>query len=86
MLDDKDVVYGLGEANRGINKRGYRYVPPPALTETKCILWRYIALSDDPAKLLAFSGFCAVCAEDEGARDPSDPDHRRGCQDRAGVL
>jgi alpha-glucosidase len=25
-LDNNDVVYGLGEANRGINKRGYIYV------------------------------------------------------------
>ena len=24
-MDDNDVVYGLGEANRGINKRGYIY-------------------------------------------------------------
>ena len=26
QLSDTDIVYGLGEANRGINKRGYRYV------------------------------------------------------------
>lgn len=25
-LERQDIVYGLGEANRGINKRGYRYV------------------------------------------------------------
>lgn len=25
-LEDEDIVYGLGEANRGINKRGYIYV------------------------------------------------------------
>lgn len=25
-MADEDVVYGLGESNRGINKRGYRYV------------------------------------------------------------
>lgn len=25
-MDSRDIVYGLGEANRGINKRGYRYV------------------------------------------------------------
>ena len=25
-LRDEDVVYGLGEANRGINKRGYQYI------------------------------------------------------------
>ena len=26
QMDDTDVIYGLGEANRGINKRGYIYV------------------------------------------------------------
>ena len=26
MMDEDEIVYGLGEANRGINKRGYRYV------------------------------------------------------------
>lgn len=25
-LGDSDIVYGLGEANRGINKRGYKYI------------------------------------------------------------
>lgn len=25
-MADNDIVYGLGEANRGINKRGYRYI------------------------------------------------------------
>lgn len=25
-MDQDDIVYGLGEANRGINKRGYRYI------------------------------------------------------------
>ncbi len=25
-LDEEDVVYGLGEANRGMNKRGYCYI------------------------------------------------------------
>ncbi len=43
MLDDKDVVYGLGEANRGINKRGYRYVSnctdDPHHTEEKVSLY-----------------------------------------------
>lgn len=33
QMDDTDVIYGLGEANRGINKRGYLY-------ESNC--------SDDP--------------------------------------
>ena len=26
IMDDDDLVYGLGEANRGINKRGYCYI------------------------------------------------------------
>ena len=26
VMNDEDIVYGLGEANRGINKRGYIYV------------------------------------------------------------
>ena len=26
VMDDEDIVYGLGEANRGINKRGYCYI------------------------------------------------------------
>lgn len=26
MMDEDDIVYGLGEANRGINKRGYCYI------------------------------------------------------------
>lgn len=42
-MDDADVVYGLGEANRGINKRGYRYVSDctddPHHTEEKVSLY-----------------------------------------------
>lgn len=26
QMEEADVIYGLGEANRGINKRGYQYV------------------------------------------------------------
>ena len=26
VMDEDDIVYGLGEANRGINKRGYCYI------------------------------------------------------------
>ena len=26
IMDEADIVYGLGEANRGINKRGYCYI------------------------------------------------------------
>ena len=42
-MDPEDVVYGLGEANRGINKRGYRYVSnctdDPNHTEDKYSLY-----------------------------------------------
>ena len=42
-MDGADVVYGLGEANRGINKRGYRYVSnctdDPHHTEEKVSLY-----------------------------------------------
>ncbi len=43
QLSDTDIVYGLGEANRGINKRGYRYVSnctdDPHHTEEKVSLY-----------------------------------------------
>ena len=29
-MDENDIVYGLGEANRGINKRGYCYISAAA--------------------------------------------------------
>ena len=42
MADD-DIVYGLGEANRGINKRGYCYISDctddPNHTEDKLSLY-----------------------------------------------
>lgn len=42
-MDDKDIVYGLGEANRGINKRGFFYVSncsdDPVHTENKNSLY-----------------------------------------------
>ncbi|MDE7323213.1 MAG: alpha-glucosidase [Lachnospiraceae bacterium] len=42
-MDEADVVYGLGEANRGINKRGYQYVSnctdDPHHTEEKTSLY-----------------------------------------------
>ncbi len=42
-MDDADAVYGLGEANRGINKRGYKYVScctdDPNHTEDKVSLY-----------------------------------------------
>ena len=43
MMDEDEIVYGLGEANRGINKRGYRYVSDcsddPNHTEDKVSLY-----------------------------------------------
>lgn len=42
-MEEPDIVYGLGEANRGINKRGYRYVSScqddPNHTEDKFSLY-----------------------------------------------
>src|SRR5699024_4568616 len=42
-MDADDIVYGLGESNRGINKRGYRYVSnctdEPNHTESKYSLY-----------------------------------------------
>ena len=52
QMDDTDVIYGLGEANRGINKRGYKYVSnctdDPNHTENKVSLYgahNFIVLS-----------------------------------------
>lgn len=43
LLEDKDIVYGLGEANRGINKRGFFYTSycadDPCHTEEKNSLY-----------------------------------------------
>ncbi len=43
FMEDEDIVYGLGEANRGINKRGHRYVSrcmdDPNHTEDKLSLY-----------------------------------------------
>jgi len=43
QMEDADVIYGLGEANRGINKRGYQYVSKcsddPNHTEEKTSLY-----------------------------------------------
>ncbi|MDE7478283.1 MAG: alpha-glucosidase [Lachnospiraceae bacterium] len=43
QMDDADVIYGLGEANRGINKRGYQYISnctdDPNHTEEKVSLY-----------------------------------------------
>lgn len=42
-MDEDEIVYGLGEANRGMNKRGYRYVSDcsddPDHTEDKASLY-----------------------------------------------
>ena len=43
IMDDEDIVYGLGESNRGINKRGYCYISDcaddPNHTEDKLSLY-----------------------------------------------
>lgn len=43
IMDEDEIVYGLGEANRGMNKRGYRYVSDcsddPDHTEDKASLY-----------------------------------------------
>ena len=43
IMDEEDIVYGLGEANRGINKRGYCYISncadDPEHTEDKRSLY-----------------------------------------------
>ncbi len=42
-MEENDIVYGLGEANRGLNKRGYCYTSDctddPNHTEDKCSLY-----------------------------------------------
>ena len=48
-MDEDDIVYGLGEANRGINKRGYCYVSncsdDPNHTEDKRSAHNFIVLA-----------------------------------------
>lgn len=43
IMDEDDIVYGMGEANRGINKRGYCYISnctdDPVHTEDKRSLY-----------------------------------------------
>lgn len=43
QMEEDDIVYGLGEANRGLNKRGYRYISDctddPNHTEDKSSLY-----------------------------------------------
>ena len=43
IMDEDDIVYGLGESNRGINKRGYCYISnctdDPIHTEDKRSLY-----------------------------------------------
>ena len=73
VMDDDDIVYGLGEANRGINKRGYCYISDctddPNHTEDKRSLYgahNFIIISgeksfglffDYPAKLTFDIGY-----------------------------
>ena len=60
-LKDNDIVYGLGEANRGINKRGYIYVSycsdDPNHTEEKVSLYgahNFIVISGDTHRGMFF--------------------------------
>ena len=73
IMDEDDIVYGLGEANRGINKRGYCYISDcaddPEHTEDKRSLYgahNFIIVSgkttfglffDYPAKLTFDIGY-----------------------------
>ena len=52
-LRDEDVVYGLGEANRGINKRGYQYISNNS-DNPRCML-RIILLSCQGSRRLDFT-------------------------------
>ncbi len=39
IMDEDDIVYGLGEANRGINKRGYMTERIPLRYLAKMLTW-----------------------------------------------
>lgn len=67
-LADNDIVYGLGEANRGINKRGYRYVSfcadDPNHTEDKVSLYgahNFIIISGDSHIGMFFDYPSSIC-------------------------
>ncbi len=68
QMDEADVIYGLGEANRGINKRGYRYVSSctddPHHTEEKVSLYgahNFIVISGKKHVGLFFDYPASVC-------------------------
>lgn len=68
QMDDTDVIYGLGEANRGINKRGYLYVSnctdDPNHTEEKVSLYgahNFIIISGKTQVGLFFDYPANVC-------------------------
>lgn len=54
IMDEEDIVYGLGESNRGINKRGFIYTSnctdDPEHTEDKHSCTVHIILSLCPEK------------------------------------
>ncbi len=61
IMGENDIVYGLGEANRGINKRGFRYISDctddPIHTEDKSSLYgahNFIVVSGEKAFGLFF--------------------------------
>ena len=61
IMDDEDIVYGLGESNRGINKRGYCYISDcaddPNHTEDKLSLYgahNFIIISGKKSFLQGF--------------------------------
>lgn len=67
-METLDVVYGLGEANRGINKRGYLYVSDctddPEHAEDKVSLYgahNFIVISGETHVGLFFDYPAAIC-------------------------
>lgn len=53
-LADDDMVFGLGEANRGINKRGFLYISDcaddPNHVESKTFCMQHTTSSSSPAR------------------------------------
>lgn len=67
-MNDTDVIYGLGEANRGINKRGYQYISmcsdDPDHTEEKTSLYgahNFIIISGEKNVGLFFDYPAEIC-------------------------
>lgn len=68
QMEETDVIYGLGEANRGINKRGYQYVSnctdDPHHTEDRTSLYgahNFIVLSGKQHVGLFFDYPSTIC-------------------------